>query len=194
MRSRVCALLIGTALLAAACAATETTAPTSAPASESGTAESAGGQTADRAEDAPDDSPAATAQPDAPGTTTASDTDAVVLDPRDTGKLRNFLGYTFPPAPEVPAGPLQRTVLNDLNMIWSGLQRGGIDGDAVAQLGRTGDPRLAWIVADLLRFVPPGELTEGAVSAFQSLTGVRLFDDPVARRSPWQSVTDHLLA
>lgn len=194
MRSRVCALLIGTALLAAACAATETTAPMSAPASESGTAESAGGQTADRAEDAPDDSPAATAQPDAPGTTTASDTDAVVLDPRDTGKLRNFLGYTFPPAPEVPTGPLQRTVLNDLNMIWSGLQRGGIDGDAVAQLGRTGDPRLAWIVADLLRFVPPGELTEGAVSAFQSLTGVRLFDDPVARRSPWQSVTDHLLA
>ena len=196
MRSRVCALLIGTALLAAACAATETTAPMSAPASESGTAESAGGQRANRAEDAPDDSPAATTPPDAPDTTAASDTDSdpVVLDPRETGKLRNFLGYAFPLAPEVPTGPLQRTALNDLNMIWSGLQRGGISGDAIARLGQTSDPRLAWIVADLLRFVPPGELAEGAVSAFQSLTGVRLFDDPVARRSPWQSVTDHLLA
>jgi len=118
----------------------------------------------------------------------------VVLDPRETGQLRNFLGYTFPPAPEVQTGPLQRAALNDLNMIWSGLQRGGISGDAIARLGQTGDPRLGWIVSDLLRFIPPGELTDGAISAFQSLTGVRLADDPVALRSPWQSVTDHLLA
>ena len=204
MRFRILArsitALFATTLLAAACATSDTSTPPPKTDSDSeAPAETSGGDSDQQATSAT----SADVTADASGTT--ADTSAgvasegesgsdVVLDPRETGQLRNFLGYTFPPAPEVQTGPLQRAALNDLNMIWSGLQRGGISGDAIARLGQTGDPRLGWILSDLLRFVPPGELTDGAISAFQSLTGVRLADDPVALRSPWQSVTDHLLA
>ena len=187
-------------LLVSACATTESSAPVPDAEPAADAPNTAGDPAASSGEDSDQQATTATTG-GASGTAADTSEDVagddgsdVALDPRETGKLRNFRGYTFPPAPEVPTGPLRRAVQNDLNMIWSGLQRGGISGDAVARLGQTGDPRLGWIVSDLLRFVRPGELTDGAISAFQSLTGVRLADDPVALRSPWQSVTDHLLA
>lgn len=198
--ARSIAALLTITLLATACATTESSAPVPDAEPAADAPNTAGDPAASSGEDAGQQATTATT---AGAAGTAADTSAgaageggsdVVLDSRETGKLRNFRGYTFPPAPDVPAGPLTRAAQNDLNMIWSGLQRGGISGDAIARLGQTGDPRLGWIVSDLLRFVPPGELTDGAISAFQSLTGVRLADDPVALRSPWQSVTDHLLA
>jgi len=194
------AALLTVTLLATACATTESSAPVPDAEPVASASNTSGDLAAASGEDAGQQATSATT---AGAVGTAADTSAsaadeggssVVLDPRETGTLRNFLGYTFPPEPDVPTGPLTRAAQNDLNMVWSGLQRGGISGDAIARLGQTGDPRLGWIVSDLLRFIPPGELTDGAISAFQSLTGVRLADDPVALRSPWQSVTDHLLA
>lgn len=193
--------LLAVIVLAAACATSDTSTPPGTDSSsdalaDASTASSVGESGQQTTSPTTADAPEAAADRSAGvvGEGQGESRSAVVLDPRETGQLRNFLGYTFPPAPEVQTGPLQRAALNDLNMIWSGLQRGGISGDAIARLGQTGDPRLGWILSDLLRFVPPGELTDGAISAFQSLTGVRLADDPVALRSPWQSVTDHLLA
>ena len=114
---------------------------------------------------------------------------------RETGSLRNHLGYAFPLPPEVPTGPIAQTAVDDLEFIWSGFQTEvNFSGLTVARLAQSGDPRLAWILSDLLRFFPRGDIADGAVSAFQSLTGARLADDPVAARSPWQSVTDHLFA
>jgi hypothetical protein len=130
-------------------------------------------------------------------TSTASATptaDAVLMDPRETGQLRNFLGYEFPPAPQVPTGPLSQSAVEQIDLIWSSLETGGFDGATLARLGQTGDARLAWILSDLLRFLRPGDVADGAVSAFELLTGARLSDDPVAFRSPWLSVTDHLIA
>ena len=115
-------------------------------------------------------------------------------DPRERGVLRNFLGYEFPPAPDTPTGPIDQAAVDVLEVIWAGLERGGFDGGVVAALGDTGDPRLAWILSDLLRFFFVGDIHDGAVSAFQRLTGVRLNDDPVSERSRWQSATDHLIA
>lgn len=200
MLARSVTALLVTTLLAAARATSDTRTPPPGTEPAADTSAAASGEDAGRQDtsatsaDATADAPETTADTSAGVAGASEDGNAVVLDPRETGQLRNFLGYTFPPAPQVQTGPLQRAALNDLNMIWSGLQRGGISGDAIARLGQTGDPRLGWIVSDLLRFIPPGELTDGAISAFQSLTGVRLADDPVALRSPWQSVTDHLLA
>ncbi|WP_423919054.1 DUF3179 domain-containing (seleno)protein [Candidatus Poriferisodalis sp.] len=186
MRFRFFAPLVGAALLAAACAGNDTTTPTSAmtPTSVAGAAEEP-------------------VQEAAPATTSAgistseagSSQDAVLLDPRETGSLRNHLGYAFPLPPEVPTGPIAQTAVDDLEFIWSGFQTEvNFSGLTVARLAQSGDPRLAWILSDLLRFFPRGDIADGAVSAFQSLTGARLADDPVAARSPWQSVTDHLLA
>ena len=185
MHVRLGALLVGAAVLAAACASADNADPD--PASPSTTAA------------APvEDSTQPTGTPSAaivtPTTSAPPTTDAVLMDPRETGQLRNFLGYQFPPAPQVPTGPLSRSATDHLDIIWSSFGTGGFDGATVSRLGQSGDARLAWILSDLLRFVRPGDIADGAISAFEELTGVRLPDDPAAFRSPWQSVTDHLIA
>ena len=190
MRSRLCAALTGFTLLAAACSggtteATTTDVPSTgadAPASEASSSDTAGTTTTSTARDA-------LAPP-----TTAQAGSAVQLDPRETGALRNYLGFEFPPAPAVPSGPLKVAAASDLDTVWNNLSP-DLTGAMVAQVGHHDDPRLGWIISDLLRFLPPGsDLAFGAISAFERLTGARLADDPVSQRSPWQSMTDHLIA
>ena len=120
--------------------------------------------------------------------------DTAPLTPREAGALRNFLGYQFPPAPDTPTGPIDQLTIDTLEIIWAGLELGGFDGGIVASLADSGDARLAWILSDLLRFFYVGDIHDGAVSAFERLTGARVNDDPVANRSRWQSITDHLIA
>ncbi|MYI55620.1 MAG: DUF3179 domain-containing protein [Acidimicrobiia bacterium] len=122
-----------------------------------------------------------------------SEPDGAGLHPIERATLRNFRGYEFPPAPEVPVGPLGQTAAGDLETVWSTMTT-EVDLAALSALGESGDARLGWILSDLLRFFYYGEVHEAAVSAFETLTGVSLADDPVAVRSPWQSVTDHLIA
>ena len=193
----LCALPVAVALLAAACSgddmdATAFTGSAAAPAAttENDTADAAtpaseasGAETPDAAPEA--DADTATAEPAA---------DPAPLDPRERGVLRNFLGYEFPPAPAAPTGPIDQAAVDILEVIWAGLELGGFDGALVAGLGNTGDARLAWIMSDLLRFFYFGDIHDGSVSGFEKLTGVRVADDPVAERSSWQSVTDHLIA
>ena len=193
---RLCALLTGVTLLAVACSSgttdpTATVAP-AAPADTPASEAPGDGTTATTTSATPTGSTAAA------GSTAVSPTTAapgeVQLDPRQTGALRNHLGFEFPPAPAVPSGPLTPGAISDLDAIWDNLSP-ELTGAMVAQIGHNPDPRLAWIVSDLLRFLPPGgDLASGAISAFERLTGVRLADDPVAQRSPWQSMTDHLIA
>ena len=152
---------------------------------------------ADLDADLPDADTAATAAEPTAAADPAADPAAVdsdPLDPRERGVLRNFLGYEFPPAPDTPTGPIEQAAVDILEVIWAGLELGGFDGGLVAGLGNTGDARLAWIMSDLLRFFVFGDIHDGSISAFQKLTGVRVADDPVAERSSWQSVTDHLIA
>ncbi len=114
------------------------------------------------------------------------------VDPAQSASLRNQLGYVFPEAPEVPDGPLPASVVEDLEIVWSGF-RTGVDTAAITRLGGSGDARLGWIMSDILRFIG-GDVGEAAAGAFEELTGATLADDPVALRSSWQSVTDHLIA
>ena len=115
------------------------------------------------------------------------------LPPRD-GTLRNQAGYTFPDAPQViNTGELSPDAQAALDDLWASLGP-DLDTGAIIALGQSDDPRLAWLLTDLMRFVqrpPAGRLLrEAAVE----LTGVDLEADPVADRSPWQSITDHLIA
>ncbi|MCY3925180.1 MAG: DUF3179 domain-containing (seleno)protein, partial [bacterium] len=128
-----------------------------------------------------------------PADDATSAADGVEVHPVERAALRNFRGYEFPPVPHVPSGPLGQTAAEDLEAVWSGLTT-EVDVAAVSRLGESGDPRLGWILSDLLRFFHYGDVHEAAVSAFESLTGVSLAADPVAARSPWQSVTDHMFA
>ena len=200
----LCVLLAALALVAVACSSSDT-GTTASTGDEADTLEAEAPEAAAPEGEAPETAASETATPEAaaedadtaePDRAAADESvaDPALLEPRERGVLRNFLGYEFPPAPDTPTGPIDQAAVDILEVIWAGLELGGFDGGLVAALGNTGDARLAWIMSDLLRFFYFGDIHDGAVSAFQRLTGVNLNDDPVAQRSSWQSVTDHLIA
>jgi hypothetical protein len=124
----------------------------------------------------------------APSTTTGPS-------PANDGRLRNQARYVFPEAPALTnTGELAGNLAADLDSLWLNLTSDVVDVGAIEIVGASGDARLAWLVADLLRFFQGGPVHEALVDAFVELTGVELAADPIAELSPWQSVTDHLIA
>ncbi len=104
-----------------------------------------------------------------------------------TGGLVGSYGQRFPEAPEVPSGPLADEANEAMQSIVDGLRLGDIDRDAVAVLGRSGDPRVLWFLNDLMRFSRAADREE-IVAAFESLTGT------VLPRERNNEVADHLIA
>ena len=102
-------------------------------------------------------------------------------------------GFTFPPAPAVPEGPVPAEVARDLDGLFGAIQL-GVGVDMLARIGESGDPRIAWLLSDVLRFVGFGTEANAAVVAFEQLTGADISADPLSSRSLWQSVTNHLFA
>ena len=92
----------------------------------------------------------------------------------------------MPPAPAVPDGPLDPRLASDLDRVFGAE---GVDLDALARVGGSGDARVAWLLSDLLRFVQVGETSDAAVLAFERLTGT-----DVPRGFAWPLVTNWLIA
>ncbi|MDK1097715.1 MAG: hypothetical protein QGM47_10740, partial [Actinomycetota bacterium] len=108
--------------------------------------------------------------------------------------LRNHLGYVFPEAPEATiTGELAPQALTALDDLWETLAT-SIDNRAILDIGDSGDGRLTWLLADVLRFVRSATTREAIVTAWSTLTAVDITLDPVFGRSEWQSITDHLIA
>jgi len=93
------------------------------------------------------------------------------------------------PAPATPARALDPATEEAVEDLFAGATTFGVDRVALQAVGASDDARLAWFVADLLRFFP-GDIDGGLlVDAFESLTGTRPDED-----RPWTDATDHLLA
>ena len=87
--------------------------------------------------------------------------------------------------PATPAeGALAADVEADLQVLLDSLTT-GLDTDAIARLGRSGDLRVAWVIADLMRFIPPD--ASGLRLAFTELTGVDL------GANAWRDATNQLI-
>jgi hypothetical protein len=95
-------------------------------------------------------------------------------------------GSTLPPAPGVPTGDLAPATIIDIDSVFATLLT-GVDTEALARLGETGDARIAWLLADLLRFFSQGPVTAAAVASFESLTGTTVSG------STWNVVTNRLI-
>jgi hypothetical protein len=130
-----------------------------------------------------------------PATTssTPAPTATINLPPSDTA-LRNQLGYEFPSAPAISTtGALETTARQALDDLWESLTT-SVDNRAILAVGDSGDVRLTWLLADVLRFVRNATTRRAIVTAWSTLTGVDLSADPVIEQSEWQSMTDHLIA
>ena len=99
---------------------------------------------------------------------------------------------TTPPAasadetPSTTAGAAMEVDIEaDLQAVLDSLTT-GLDTDAILRLGRSGDLRVAWVIADLMRFIHPE--ASGLQYAFTELTGVELGPNP------WRDATNQLIA
>ena len=118
-----------------------------------------------------------------------------LVPPTVTSTLRNQLGFAFPEAPAVPDGPADEALAATIDGLFATLMEGeGLDAEALERIAESGDPRAAWILVDIWRFLPPGLEADVSRAGFSVLTETPLQDDPVAYRSPLQSATDHLIA
>ena len=103
--------------------------------------------------------------------------------------------FRFPPAPVAAGGALDPAAESAAADAVTKLADGVLDGDAVERIGASGDPRLGWLLADLLRFIPPGGADQDRlVASLGDLTSADPAEDPSFERSPWLSVSNHMIA
>ncbi len=91
------------------------------------------------------------------------------------------------PPPASPTGAFDPELEHAVNLLIDRVQYEGPD-DVVEQLVASGDPRVAWYLTDVLRFVRDPEFADLLIDGFADLTGVA--PDPQA---PWSSAVDQLL-
>jgi len=104
------------------------------------------------------------------------------------------VGYVYPPAPSVRAGPLDRQMERSLSRLFRALLVGELDRDALEVVAASRDARVGWLLSDVLRFTQLDTARDALVSAFRRLTGVDVRDDPAFEDSAWLSLTNHLIA
>ncbi len=112
---------------------------------------------------------------------------------QERAPVPDYVIAEFGAPPVVPSGPLAPSLQTAVKMAfidsvsqstWGRDQR-----TALAEVAASGDPRLAWIVSDLLRFSNGPELTGALAEAASELLGKE-----IAPRNAWGVVTDHLIA
>lgn len=88
---------------------------------------------------------------------------------------------SFPPAPTWPEGPLDAAIAGELDQIVNSIRSDSFDSEALQGAAGSGDVRIAWFVADLMRFFQRGSVGSQLDRAFETLTGYR--PDPNERTS-----------
>lgn len=96
-----------------------------------------------------------------------------------------------PAAPEVPEGPLSAQLVDDLEAVIATLTT-TVDTEALVRIGQSGDPRVAWILSDLLRFIQFGPTADTALASFGEVTGLAI-PDPAAGGGAWVDITNQLI-
>ncbi|MEM0899302.1 MAG: DUF3179 domain-containing (seleno)protein [Pseudomonadota bacterium] len=99
----------------------------------------------------------------------------------------------FGEPPDIPNGPLSSTLTEavDTAFVESAVQSTWNRDQVIAleEVAQSGDPRLAWVIADLMRFVPQPQLNAQLSEAAFTLLGKQ-----PATQNQWGIVTDHLIA
>ena len=121
----------------------------------------------------------------APGGDQPTDTaPAAATEEESAGTLAPPVDQPDEPPATTPEDALAVDVAADLQAVLDSLTT-GLDTDAIVRLGRSGDLRVAWVIADLMRFIHPE--ASGLQFAFTELTGVDLGPNP------WRDGTNQLI-
>ena len=107
--------------------------------------------------------------------------------------LPAYVIETFGAPPPVPQGPLSEEMRSALQVAFvDPLQQSGwgpSQTEALIKVSESGDPRLAWLISDLMRFAGSSQ-----VNAMLALAASDLLGKDLQTRNAWGTVTDHLIA
>ena len=99
--------------------------------------------------------------------------------------------YGAPPIS--PTGPLDPELAAAVDELFANLET-NVDREAILRIGASEDPRLAWLLSDLLRFIASGDVAAELVFAFEGVSGVILTDEERVAGRSWLEVTNRLIA
>ena len=106
----------------------------------------------------------------------------------------DYVTEQFGSTPAIPEGPLSDDIQAAVRVAFiDSVEQGTWGRDqsvALSEIAASGDPRLVWIISDLLRFAGSQQLNAALADAASDLFGKQL----QATSSPWGIVTDHLIA
>ncbi|MFY0617374.1 DUF3179 domain-containing (seleno)protein [Shimia sp.] len=112
---------------------------------------------------------------------------------QDVEGLPQYVVAEFGAPPEVPTGPLSKDVRAAVKVAFiDSMTQGGWGPDqsiALETIAASGDPRLVWIISDLMRFATGPEF-----AAVLGDAAGRLLDKELPNYNHWGIVTDHLIA
>ena len=107
--------------------------------------------------------------------------------------LPDYVVEEFGLPPSVPDGPLSNAMQFALRVAFiDSVSLGTWDENqnlALAEIAKSKDPRLVWLISDMMRFVPSRQLNEDLTNAASELLG-----KDFRFENSWGVVTDHLLA
>ena len=111
----------------------------------------------------------------------------------DAAPLPDYVIEQFGKPPAVPEGPMAEALASAVQVafvdsvsesIWGPRQT-----DALETISKSKDPRVAWLISDLMRFASQSWLNSTLAAAASELLGLKPPD-----RNHWGVVTDHLIA
>ncbi len=115
------------------------------------------------------------------------------LQAQDAPPLPEYVIEQYGPPPTVPEGPLSEALQSAVQVAFvDGMVQStwGPDQDlALDEIAKSNDPRIAWIISDLMRFAARRELSESLTDTVSELLGKNF-----RGRNSWGLVTDHLIA
>ena len=108
-------------------------------------------------------------------------------------RLQGYAVETFGKRPVVPEGPLSEEIKSAIEVAFiEAVRKSGWSvqqSNALRTITASRDPRLVWIIADLMRFVPGSQ-----VNAALTHAAFKLLDAEDVSAKHWGTVTDHLIA
>lgn len=112
---------------------------------------------------------------------------------QEASPLPDYVIEEFGEPPAIPEGPLPASLKAAVEVAFiEAMDRGTWGNDqivALEEISQSGDPRLAWIVSDLMRFVSGREL-----NAALAITASRLLGKDLQDAYHWGAITDFLIA
>jgi len=118
---------------------------------------------------------------------------AAALRAQEAAALPDYVIKEFGKPPAVPKGPLSKELQSAVKVVFidSVIQSSWEKDQMIAldKITKSKDPRIAWLISDLMRFIPGGEL-----SAILTVSAAELLDIEPPNQNRWGVVTDHLIA